>query len=143
MPIVSPEALKTHMYPEIMDEICREDPAIVLLAIATAEQEAKLYVMRYDVVTLFGTADTPATVTDPLLQHLVKSIACWRLVQLCHVSIDYEKLNILYAESLTTLKNIKEGKLEPESWPYAAAAAEQPDGDVVHWNSRTKRQNEY
>jgi hypothetical protein len=142
MSILNAASLKTAIYPEIIDEICRTDETIVLSAIAAASGEAKLHLSRYQTDQLLGTQPETPDIDDPLLLQIVKQIAAWRIVQLAAVTVDYDKYRTAYQDALATLQQINTGTLVPDGWPYAAPSAP-PDGDSIYWASNYKRDNGY
>lgn len=144
MPLITPSDLSTHMYPEIITEITRNDSAIVSKAIDTAIQETKMYLSRYDLLQLFGNDTTGPAIQDEFLKSLVKDIACWHLLRLANPNIDYAIFRTAYEDALTTLKAIMSGATNPQGWPYYDATNEStPTGDTITWNSNPKRVNYY
>lgn len=144
MPYITPADLGTHLYPEVIAEITRNDDTIANAAIDAAVGEIKLYLGRYDVVQLFGDAGEPATITDPMLQRMVKDIAVWHLLKVCNVSIDETRARRAYEDTLGTLREILNGRITPKNWPYAQnAGAGYPDGSNVFWAANDKRNNYY
>ena len=144
MPVITSADLATNIYPEIINEITRTDTTITDRAIATAIQEAKMYLARYDLVQLFGTDSTPPTVSDEYLKSLVKDIACWHLLRLSNAGIDYAAYRTAYQDAISALKNIMIGQAQPQGWPYLDTTAESaPPGDAINWTSNPKRNNYY
>lgn len=144
MPIITQADLATNIYAEIINEITRADTTIADRAIATAIQEAKMYLVRYDLIQLFGTDSVSATVQDEYLKSLVKDIACWHLLRLSNVGIDYAAYRTAYQDAITALKNIMTGQAQPQGWPYLDTTSEStPAGDSISWNSNPKRHNYY
>jgi hypothetical protein len=145
MPIITQADLATNIYEEVVNEITRSDNTITDRAIATAIQEAKMYLFRYDLLQLFGTDDTEATISDEYLNSLVKDIACWHLLRLSNVSVDYAVFRTAYEDAIASLKSIMGGQAQPQGWPYAEVAISEDvsDGDNVSWNSNPKRNNYY
>ena len=144
MPIITPSDLHTNIYPEIITEITRADGSVADTAIATAIQETKMYLGRYDLVQLFGTDTLPPSVTDEFLKTLVKNIACWHLIRLSNSGIDYAVFRTAYQDAINTLKNIMSGQAQPEGWPYAPVTGTAiPDGNSISWSSNPKRSNHY
>lgn len=142
MPIITSTDLNTHLYPEVVAEITRNDSTIVTKAIDTAIQESKMYLSRYDLLALFGTDEEPATITDEYLKSIVKDIACWHLLRLCNVSIELSTFRTAYEDAIATLKVIMQGGANPQGWPYYdATTISTPDGDAIQWFSNTKRVN--
>ncbi len=143
MPVITPADLYTHLYPEIINEITREDNTITVRAIDAATQEAKLYLAKYDLVQLFGTETNAPTMHDALLDTLLKDIATWHLIRLSNVATDITIFRNAYNDALKTLKSIMAEQAEPQGWPYAPKHIPQKDGDSISWNSNTKRENHY
>lgn len=141
--IITSADLGTNIYPEILTEIIRGDDTITDRAITTAVQEAKLYLSRYDLPLLFGDNKNPG-IDDELLKRLVKDIACWHLLRLSNVGIDYTAYRTAYQDALTILKNIQSGAAEPDGWPYANTTEEEiPDSNAIEWTSNPRRTNYY
>ncbi len=144
MPIITSSDLATNIYPEIITEITRTDTTITDRAINAAIQEAKMYLARFDLVQLFGTDSTAPTVTDEYLKSLVKDLACWHLLRLSNVGIDYTAYRTAYQDAIGALKNIMAGQAQPEGWPYLDTSSEEtPPGDSISWCSNPKRNNYY
>lgn len=143
MPIITIADLGTNLYPEIIDEITRSDSSITNAAIAAAEQEAKMYLGRYDIVTLFGTGTDAPVSPDPYLQSLVKDLACWHLLRLANPGTDYAASRTAYQHALAALKEIRNGGANPQGWPYATPVGDTPDGDAINWYSNERRNNHY
>ena len=96
MPLITPVDLSTHFYPEVINEITRNNDNIITSAINTAVQEAKLYLSRFDLLQLFGTDTTDPEQKDPLLQQLLKDIAAWHLIRLSNPGSDQPTFRIAY-----------------------------------------------
>jgi len=143
MPIITIAELGTNLYPEIIDEITRTDSSVTDAAIAAAEQEAKMYLGRYDLAALFGTATEAPILTDPYLQSLVKDLACWHLLRLANPGTDYNAFRTAYQDALAALKEIRNGGANPQGWPYAPTADDAPDGNAINWYSNERRNNHY
>ena len=144
MPLITQSDLGTHLYPEVISEITRADDTLVSKAIDTAIQEAKIYLSRYDLLQLFGNNTTAATVQDEYLKSIIKDIACWHLLRLANVSIDYTAFRTAYEDAVESLKTIMTGAANPQGWPYYDATTETtPKGDAINWTSNPKRVNHY
>jgi Protein of unknown function (DUF1320) len=144
MPIITQADLATNIYAEIITEITRTDSSIVDTAISTAIQEAKMYLARYDLEQLFGNSRIAPPVQDDFLKSLVKDLACWHLLRLSNVGIDYTAYRTAYQDAIATLKNIMAGQAQPQGWPYLDTTSETtPPGDSISWNSNPKRHNYY
>lgn len=144
MPFLTIEDLYTRIYEENVDTITRENDSIAERALSSAIQEVKMYLSRYNILALFGDADTEPTVNDEYLKTLCIDIAVYRLIALCNVEIDYEKAKDTYSMTLQTLKNIQKGLAQPEGWPYKDTTGQTaPQGNSVHASYTRKRNNDF
>jgi len=144
MPIITPDDLSSNIYADVLAEITRGNNDIVANAITAAEQEAKMYLTRYNFDALFGSDTTQPTVTDAYLKSLLRDIACWHILRLATASVDYAAFRSAYEDAITMLKAIRDGDAQPEGWPYADTVNETaPDGDTVSWSSNPRRNNYY
>lgn len=145
MSLITPADLETNIYPEVIEEITRANTATTQQAIAAAEAEAKMYLGRYDLEALFGTTDTEPSLADDFLQVLVKDLACWHLLRLSGTTTDSAIHRTAYTDALSALRDIRDGKLQPPTWPYAdpAAVTDIPDGNAISWSSNSRRTNHY
>lgn len=135
--------LYTHIYPELVDEILRGDDAIGMQAIDAAMQETKLYLSKYDILALLGNTEQEATIKDAMLQNIVKTIACWNLVQLAHAGLSFDAQMRHYEQAIKTLTQIKEGTLMPQ-WPHALTPSEVLlEQSPIGWYSTPKRNNHF
>ncbi len=141
MPIITTTDLETNLYPEVIAEITRADATIAERAIATAVQEAKMYLSRYDLIQLFGTDTVAATIEDEYLESLVKDLACWHLLRLSNTGVDYTVFRTAYQDAIAALKNIMSGQAQPQGWPYAdtSATGTPPEGNSISWSSNERR----
>lgn len=144
MPLITPGDLNTHIYTEVLNEIVRRDESLVAKAIAAAESEAKMYLVRYDLLALFGDDDNPPQVQDEFLKHLLKDMACWYIIRLANPVIDYRSFRDAYENAIATLEKIMQGLANPDGWPYKETSTDTlPAGDAISWSSNPKRNNYY
>lgn len=134
--------LKTHLYAENVDEITREDDSIISAAIATALGEAKSKLSRFNLDKLFN-PDATGFVNDVNLKHKVKDMACYHLLTLCNVNIDYEIRKERYEFALKWLSDVRDGKEDPDGWPYKDddEDTDYPEGSALSMYSGTPRRN--
>lgn len=138
----------SRIYKEIVDEITRaEEDAVendlVTRAITAAEQEARMYLSRYNLTLLFGTAEEAPDVADIFLKSLCTDIACWQLVKLGHPSLQYDHAKTCYDDAIATLKNIQKGNASPE-WTYRDTTGQTaPQGNSVAASYNPKRRNSF
>ena len=152
--LVSPDDLKTELYPEIVQAITRSNPEEVKTQIKSAEAFCKSYLFKYDLNALFGndltSPPTPPTVVDENLKKTIKVIASYWLVRKANPNVnvnlfreDYE-LMVGNKELPGWLWDIKEGNINPD-WPYKIDNTSTPDtneseiNNSVSWSSNTKR----
>lgn len=133
------------MYPEIIDTITREDEDIVTKCIAKGIAEAKSYLVRFNLVALFGTADDEPTVEDENLKSMVKDLICWQLIKLANPNIDLKLFRTNYEDAIAWFDKVKKSQLCPEGWSYATDDANTPfpEGDIVSYSTNTKRANHW
>lgn len=116
---------------------------IVGKAIQSAIDEAKGYMGRYDLVKLFGTADTEPVHEDENLKNKVKDLGVWNLLKLCNPNISLELFRTVYEDAIKWFDKVINGKLDA-GWPIAvddpATTINEAIGDVT-WHSNPKRQN--
>lgn len=144
MPLITQSDLSTHMYAEILNEIIRNNSAIVEKAIAASEGEAKMYLSRYDLVALFGDDNNTPHVQDEFLKHLLKDMACWYIIRLANPVIDYKSAREAYENAINTLEKIMQGLANPDGWPLKDLSTEAlPDNSSISWSSNPKRNNFY
>ena len=143
MPLITIADLNSNIYPEVINEITRNNDTITKTAINAAIQEAKLYLSRFDLIQLFGTDTIAPAITDSLLQRLLKDITSWHIIRLANQNIDQPTYRLAYEDAVKILKNIMDGQAIPDGWPYASSQANLPDGNNVAWSSNDKRRNYY
>jgi phage gp36-like protein len=143
----------SHLYPEIVSEITRDyvpgdegsSSAIATTAINEAIAEAKSYLSRFDLVKLFGNADTDVAVEDENLKSKVKDIAVWRMVRLANPNVSMELARTNYEDAIKWLSNVQKGICDPEGWPYKPTELTTPlsEGTALGWSSNQKRRNHF
>ncbi len=132
---------KTHAYDDVIDLITRADGTIVTEAIATAIDEAKTYLMRYDLDALFGVGETAATIADANLKSKVKDLAIWHLIRLCNANIDLKMARTAYEDAIQFFKDVMKANRANTSWMIKAddAKTDYPEGHVVTATYNTKK----
>jgi len=107
MPLITPDDLATHIYPEGMDAISREDDTKVQEAIDSAILQASQYLTRYDTAVIFasGTAEDKAKYAN--LITYVKDIAKWHFIAVANVTVDLDLAERRYIAALKELKDIR------------------------------------
>jgi phage gp36-like protein len=123
MPFLAKADFKTHLYAEVIDNITRADDTVLDKAISAGIAEVKMYLSRYDLLALFGTALVDPTVEATKLEHLknlTKDVASWHLVKLANPNVDLKLFRTLYEDAIKLLEKIMNGKAQPEGWPFKA-----------------------
>ncbi len=145
MPIITQADLATNIYAEIITEITRHDATIADRAIATAIQETKMYLGKYDLGALFGNdRGAEPSVHDEYLKSLVKDLACWHLLRLSNATVELTIFRTAYEDAIAALKSIMSGHAQPQGWPYADTTGETtPKGDAINLSCNPKRNNFY
>lgn len=138
MPLLVKDDFKTHIYPEITALITRTDDTLINKAISNAEGEARSYLNRFDLDTMFQT-----TFNNEHLKGLVKDIACWHLIKLANPNVNLELFRTAYEDAIKFLDKVQRGYVDPE-WPLR----NNPDTTLdesghISWSSNTKRKNHY
>lgn len=131
--MVTKEDFKTHLYSELISTIDRNDLDILQDAIEAAEGEAKGYLSRFDVDTLF---DALGVERDPTLLMYIKDLAVWHFITLANPNTDLAFRKTRYEDAINWLKGIQAGKIVPQGWP---PAVEEGTDSFFHVSSAPKR----
>lgn len=144
MAYLQKEELKTHLYPEIVEEITREDNDIADTNISAAIDLAKSYLSRYDLLALFGDDGTAPTVNSAMLKNYVKDVACWYILTLSNANYNLELFEKKYDDAVKWMRDIQKGMSNPD-WPYRNMdeVAKPVNGDTVEYSSNPKRNNHW
>lgn len=128
----------THLYQEIIAVISRENNTLLQKAIDSAEEEAKSYLVRFDIDSLFNQtgADRHAT-----LMMYLKDMAVWHFIPVGNPSIDVEYRKDRYHDAMRWLTKIQSGKNTPVGWTLANEQTQQPS--VIQVSSNRKRTTHY
>lgn len=108
MPLITIPDLATHIYPEGMDAISREDDTKVQEAIDSAILQASQYLARYNTSAIFATEDAEEKKQYANLITYVKDIAKWHFIAVANVTVDLDLAERRYSASLKELKDIRE-----------------------------------
>ncbi len=145
MAFLSQDELKTHLYEEITNEITRDDDDIIDQAIATAIDEAKGYLSKYDLAATFDDVE-PAERNRSLLS-TVKDMAAWHLIKLSNPNIELKWRRMLYEDALAWLRGVQKGSIAPAlPLPTANTDASGTTGETdgaIKWKSNPKRNNHF
>lgn len=145
MPYLVKADLRTEIYVENMDEIIREDSAIVIDAINSAIDEAKSYLQRFDLLKIFGTDVVAPTYVNAALKKKIKFIAVWWLVSLANPNVKIELARTNYEDTIRWLEKISKREINP-GFPLPTDDEDTTDTDEsnsVEWDSEVKRKNHY
>lgn len=133
--------LKTHIYPDLIEEIVRGDESIAPKAIKAAMAQIKSYLSKYDLTKLFSDQIEDENLTDK-----VKDVACWKLVKLANPNIDLTLFKDAYKEAVDWFKDVRDGNADPEGWPYKendTTTEGFDEASQIGWSSNRKRQNHF
>ncbi len=144
MAIIATADLYTLLYPEVVEEITRQDNSLAETAISAAIDEVSIYLSKYDTVALLGSADAGPSFASPLLKRYCVAIACWNLVGLANPSVNYEHIKANYEKAIAQLLTIQNGTVNPAGWPYKDTAGQTaPQGSSVSGSWYPKRNNSF
>jgi phage gp36-like protein len=90
---------------------------LVTSAIDAAIAEAKSYLGKYNLDTLFDDSDDDF-VDDPNLLTKVKDIACWHLVKLANPNVNLAMFRTAYEDAIAWLEKIMKAQMDPAGWIY-------------------------
>ena len=135
--------LYTHIDEEIIDQLTRNDDGKVTTAIAVALDEAKSYLGRFDIASLFN--DTTPTPDDANLKDKTKDLVCWHLLKLSNANSDLELFKEAYDDAIKWLLNVAKGLVSPDGWPLKTddENTNMAEGALVGSSSNTKRVNHF
>lgn len=138
--MLTPEDFNTHIYPEIIQAIERDEESTVNLskAIRTAESQAKGYLSRFDIVTIFAAVEDAR---DELLLTYLKDLAVWHYIVLANPNMDISFFQLRFEHAIIELGKIQSGKIVPYGWPAANDPA--TDSTFFHVSSNPKRVTSY
>jgi hypothetical protein len=119
MPLITIPDLASHIYPEGMDMISRDDDTKVQEAIDSAILQASQYLSRYDVAAIFATEDAVAKKNFSNLITYVKDIAKWHFIAVANVTVDLDLAERRYTAALRELKDIRNNI--QAGWPLLEA----------------------
>lgn len=128
----------THLYPELIDVISREDETILTEAIEAAEGEAKGYLTRYDIDALFGAVGDDR---DKTLMMFLKDMTVWHYIVLANPDTDVELRKTRYDDAKKYLKDVQANRVAPFGWPVPDPTVEGSQNILV--DSQPKRKTRY
>ncbi|MDO9554538.1 hypothetical protein [Rhodonellum sp.] len=123
MPIITIEDLSTHIYPEGMAAISREDDNIVQEAIDGAITEASMYLTRYNTEMIYESTGDEKKPYAMLITY-IKDIAKWHFIAVANVSVDLELAQVRYEKAIKGLIMIS--KTTMAGWPLLESDFDRP-----------------
>lgn len=138
---------QTTLYPEVITEITRNNPAAALAQIEEAEDLCKTYLCKYDLTAIFGnpsaTPPVSPSVSSPFLNGIIKTIATYHLLRQAAPNIDIEIWRDEFDLVIRQLEQLRDGQMNLPGVPYASSSDPAPDyaSQNVAWNSNPKRNN--
>lgn len=131
------EDLTTHLYNEQITAISRDDATLVNKAIKAAIGEAKGYLSRFDIDTLFAATGEDR---DETLLMWLKDIATWHFITLANANADMDFRESRYNQGVKWLRDVQSGKIVPYGWPLSEVTNHDK---IFHVTSGTKRITNY
>lgn len=129
---------KTHLYPELIEAIERDDETKLETAIKASNLLAKGYMSRFDKAALF---EATGTNRDELLLMILKDLAVWNFIIIANPNISVEFHRERYEDAIKLLEKIQSGKMVPDGWP-PAVTPENHD-TFFHVSSNPRRGTSY
>jgi len=126
----------THIYSELIAAIERDDDKLSK-AISAAIKQAKGYLNRFDLDTLFGQTGSDR---DEMLLMLLKDLASWHFVVIANPNIHIELIRLRYEDAKSDLEKIQKGMITPDGWPPAEPAS---SSSYFHITSQPRRNTSY
>jgi phage gp36-like protein len=122
MAFLTPDEMKTHIYPNVQNVISQDDATLLQDAIDAAILEAKGYCSRYRIAQLFDNEDAEDPfVKDSILLRHCKNIAKWHFIGLANPDLDYDDAELRYSQAISWLTKVQKGAIVPPDWPQATA----------------------
>lgn len=131
------EDLSTHLYPEIIETITRDEASLVTDAIDAAELEAISYLERFDSEELF---DRTGNDRDKMLMLYLKDMTVWNLLALSNPDTDIDFRESRYKNAIRWLTKIQGGKSTPKGWILSSV---ETANDAFAISSDEKRETSY
>lgn len=131
------EDLSTHMYPEVIETITRDEADIVTEAIEVAIGEATGYLHRFDTDDLFGKTDDDR---DKTLLARLKDITIWNLLAVSNPDTDIDFREARYKAAIKWLMQIQAGKITPKGWVLSSVTT---TNEPFIISSDTKRETSF
>jgi hypothetical protein len=130
----------THIYPELIEAIERQESEAPKLetAIRAAILQAKGYLSRFDIPTLFGAEGEER---DEFLLKLLKDMAVWNFILIANPNINTEFHRVLFEDAIKELGKIQSGKVVPYGWPPAVDP--ESNSTFFHVRSNPRRGTSY
>lgn len=141
MAFITPEELKTHLYPESIETISRDDETILLAAIDTAVAEAYGYLGSYDRDKIFSAIGNER---NALLLTFVKDIAVWHFICLNNAGAELQLRQDRYERAIAWLKAVQKSEIKP-NLPITkdTDSDSKSDGAEYIFGSNPKRSNHF
>ncbi|WP_241276609.1 hypothetical protein [Belliella calami] len=114
MPFITKQDLETHIWPEGMAVISRDDDDKINEAIQSAMMEASQYLTRYNTETIFSSVGTDKLKYANLITY-IKDIAKWHFINVVNVQVDLELAESRYDRAIKALIHISKNVMN--GWP--------------------------
>lgn len=123
MPFITKTDLETHIWPEGMAVISRDDDSKINEAIQSAMMEATQYLQRYNTDTIF-TSEGDEKLKYANLITYIKDIAKWHFINVVNVQVDLELAESRYDRAIKALNHISRNVMN--GWPLFEEDSDRP-----------------
>lgn len=115
--------LQTHIWPEGMTVISRDEDGHITEAIQSAMMEASQYLTRYDTEAIFATEGEEQKPYANLRTY-IKDIAKWHFINVANVQVDLELAESRYDRAIKSLTQISRTVMP--GWPLLEEHFDRP-----------------
>ena len=137
MAFITIDDLKKGLHEELINEITRNDAAVIDHVISAALSEVKTYLREnYDVDAIFSAAGTDR---DALLITFTSDIAIYNLIELTAPGTDIEDRRARYKRAIDWLKQVRNQDIKPDL-PISATP---PSADNISYGFTERKEMRY
>jgi hypothetical protein len=138
--LLTEQDFDTHLYPELIDAIKRDDANKLTDAIKAAEAEAKSYLNLYNISQLFSAQGDNR---DDMLLMYLKDLAVWHFIIIANPNINIEFHQMRYEYAIKELGKIQAGKKTPYGWPEADKPEGSNGNSFIQVGSNPRRETRF
>ena len=123
MAFITKTDMESHIWPEGMATISRDDDTKIEEAIQSAIMEATIYLTRYNTDTIFA-SENPEKLAYANLITYIKDIAKWHFINVANVQVDLELAESRYDRAIKGLIQISRTVMP--GWPLLEEDLDRP-----------------